>query len=255
MNKHILLFYFFTLIINAQVNISLDGKLDIQLNQFYGIDINGNYYYSKQNTIFKKTPNSTQSYQATNFGMPHSVEVFNELNVLLFYKNSNRIVVLDKQWNEIKTVYNSNLLFDWIKPASQNEFWFFDVISQKIGLYNLNTNSYRLITNVLNQDIIFAYSDYNSFYFITNDFKEYQIDKFGRISFITQLPEIQNISFDGFDEYVYQSNNQMYWVKNKQVQFVNIPVDIKTIRNFCLREGKLLIFTANQVEVYQLKLK
>ena len=59
--------------------------------------------------------------------------------LLFFIRQNNAFVLLDAQFNEINTTIFSEINCEFLKPASQNELWFYDSLSQQIGLYNLNS--------------------------------------------------------------------------------------------------------------------
>ena len=146
--KILLLFLFIVFNTSAQ-NIDFEkvGVKPAKFDVFWGNDISGNNYFSTSNNLCKINEKDTLNYTNNKFGKITGVETFNMLQTLVFYKQNNAFVLLDAQFNEINAVIFSEINCDFLKPASQNELWFYDSLSQQIGLYNLNAKNYKLLSN------------------------------------------------------------------------------------------------------------
>lgn len=246
--------FFFPIFLKAQeIKLLSQDSLTAKYDVFWGKDVVGCTYFSKQNDVFKVCDNHVANFTSNLGGKLTNVDVFNSLNVFLFYKNTNTIVVLDKQTNPIKSVTSTAILFDFVTPASQNDFWFYDNFTQKIGLYNLNTDSHRMISNIIQNKIIYAHSDYNSFYWIDDTFTYYSIDKFGKIKNLGVVPTFEQISFDSFDKWLLLKENQIWFYDYNQKKLKALHIEEKIIKNFCFKDGILAIFTENLIRNYQLK--
>lgn len=252
--RFLVFIFFFPIFLNAQeIKLLSQDTLPSTYDVFWGKDVVGCTYFSKQNELFKVCQDHVVNFTSNLGGKLTNVDTFNSLNVFLFYKNTNTIVVLDKQTNPIKSVTSSTILFDFVTPASQNDFWFYDNFTQKIGLYNLNTDSHRMISNVIQNKIIYAHSDYNSFYWIDENYNYYAINKFGKIKNLGKLPVFNQIAFDTFDKWLILKENQIWFYDYNQKKIKALQLEEKIIKNFCFKDGILAIFTENLIRNYQLK--
>ena len=190
----VLLFFLLTTFYSLAQNIesvrvtSKPFKYDV----FWGNDLSGKYYFSKSNTLYKVSKD-TLNYSNNAFGKISSVETFNMLQTLVFYKENNAFVLLDAQLNEIKTTIFSEINCEFLKPASQNELWFYDSLSQQIGLYNLNSITFKFLSNPI-KNIKYSQSDYNYLYCIDTENNAFSISKFGKIKSLGKI-----MSFEKFN--------------------------------------------------------
>ena len=73
-----------------------------EADDFIGFDNIGNYYYIKNNVLFKKTESTILQYQNVSLGKIKKVDIINPLKIVLFYEDFNSVVFLDNLMNEIQ---------------------------------------------------------------------------------------------------------------------------------------------------------
>jgi len=138
MRYSILLFYFLYgfQVTSQEIKTSLIKKEALNAAIFYGVDTFGNLYYSTNNTLYKKTP--TKTFQYTNFalGTISSVSIYNPLELVVFYKDFNSIIILDNTLNEIQKVAFLDKNISLVAKAGKNELWLFNTDTQLLELYN-----------------------------------------------------------------------------------------------------------------------
>lgn len=219
---------------------------------FWGNDLSGKHFFSKSNTLYKVSKSDTLNYANNNFGKISSVETFNMLQTLVFYKENNAFVLLDSQFNEINSSIFSEINCEFLKPASQNELWFYDSLSQQIGLYNLNSKKIKFLSNPI-KNISYSQSDYNYLYWIDTERNCFSISKFGKIATLGKVNPCQKTVFLNQNELFYLVDNKIYYYtfENQLSQQVNI--NEKLIENFCYTDGFFSIFTNYQLSTYQIK--
>ena len=164
-----------------------------------------------------------------------------------------RSVLLDAQFNEINAVIFSEINCDFLKPASQNELWFYDSLSQQIGLYNLNAKNYKLLSNPLNKIIKQAHSDYNYLYWIDDENNMYSINKFGKIASLGKVNPFEKVIFSDKSDLFCLFNDKIYYYSVENQSQVDIAIDEKMIKNFFYKDGILSIFTDYQISTYKIK--
>lgn len=219
---------------------------------YWGNDISGKHFFSKNNTLYKVSKSDTLNYANNNFGKISSVETFNMLQTLIFYKENNAFVLLDAQLNEIKTVIFSEINCEFLKPASQNELWFYDSLSQQIGLYNLNSKKFKFLSNPI-KNMKNSQSDYNYLYWIDNENNAFSISKFGKIKNLGKITSFEKVVFLSQTDLFYLFEDEIYYYTFENQISTRININEKLIENFCYSDGFFSIFTNNQLITYKIK--
>lgn len=258
----IILFITFFSLYSASVNcqeIIITTKLESIHNEcdiFLGFDNQQNHYSIKNNVLNKKK--STKSYQYNNLslGKITKVDFQNPLQVLVFYKNFNTIVLLDNQLNEIKKIdFNlkvTPITLEAVALSSQNQIWIYDSISSKIGLYNVNTDTFKWISTMLENQITYYESDYTHFYWIDTSLNQYRISIYGTIEKYGLLRKFDAIQLTKNGNYIFQSEQELYYYDLKSNTSSKIVFDEKIISKFFLRDEILSIFTQNEITNYKI---
>jgi len=232
-------------------SVKMSSKL-FNYEVFWGNDLSGNNYFSTSNNLYKINKKVTLNYSNNAFGKISSVETFNLLQTLIFYKENNAFVLLDAQFNEIKSTIFSEINCEFLKPASQNELWFYDSISQQIGLYNLNSKKTKFLSNPI-KSITYSQSDYNYLYWIDTEKNCFSISKFGKIISLGKIAPYEKVFFISPNEGFYLFENKMYYYTFKNEVSTRININEKLIENFCYSDGFFSIFTGYQLVTYQIK--
>lgn len=255
MYKYILLSLVTSILHSQNALLALQDSLSISYDMYWGKDVLQNSYFSSQNNIYKLTQKDTLIYTSNVAGSLAQVECYSGLQVLLFYKNTNKLVLLDNLFNEIKTILFTNMLIDFVKPASQNECWFYDEVTQKIGLYNYFSNSYKWISIVLTSPPKNAYSNINFFYWINQNNEWYQLDKFGKITFLGKFESDLNVVAINEKELFLVKNNELYLLFPQKEQPYMLGSIKKMIKKSFYQNGILAIFTNSLLTNYKLKIE
>ena len=251
----LLFLFLMTIFYSYAQNIEFEkvGVKPAKYDVFWGNDISGNNYFSTNNNLFKIIPKATLNYTNNKFGKITGVETFNMLQTLVFYKQNNAFVLLDAQFNEINSIIFSDINCEFLKPASQNELWFYDSLSMQMGLYNLNTKKYKFLSNPINKGIKYAQSDYNYLYWIDNENEMFSINKFGKIAKLGKMKPFENVIFSDKSDLFYVIDHKLFYYSVENQLELNVPIDEKMIENFFYKDGILSIFTNYQMSTYQIK--
>lgn len=251
----ILLLFLFTSICSVAQNIELE-KVEVKpakYDFFWGNDISGNNYFSTSNNLYKITDTKTLNYTNNKFGKISGVETFNMLQTIVFYKQNNAFVLLDAQFNEINATIFSEITCEFLKPASQNELWFYDSLNQQIGLYNLNSKKYKFLSNPINKTIKYAQSDYNYLYWIDTENNIFSINKFGKVSNLGKGKPFEKVVFSDKNDLFYIVNDSLFYFSIENQEVIKMTIPEKMIQNFFYKDGILSIFTNYQISTYQIK--
>ena len=231
-----------------------DTKLTCDI--FLGFD-NQKSIYSLKNNILSKNSDST-IYQYNNLGLGKitRVDFQNPLQIVVFYKNFNTVVLLDNQLNEIKKIdfnlKSTPVTLEAVALSSQNQIWIYDSISSKIGLYNVNTYAFKWISTMLENPISYYESDYTHFYWTDVNLNLYRISIYGTIEKLGIQSKFDSIQLTKNGNSIYQLENQLFYYNLTSKSSSKIAIDEKIISKFFFRDGILSIFTQNEITNYKI---
>lgn len=239
------------------LNYYQSNAVKVVADTYYGTDVLGNYYYSNASILYKKTSDKIFSYQNVSLGKISSVDTLNPLLIVVFYADFNSCVLLDNQFNEIKTI-NFNqlqepLLLSLLGLSSQNELWFFDTLQQKIGLLNYNTLSYRFISNPIENNIVHYASNYNYFIWFDKLNKLHTLNRFGVINNLENPYPQSHIILGNTDDVIFYDDLKMVYYNLQKKQMQDIYVDNFLGKNLWLKNGILSTFTNQEILTFQIK--
>ena len=233
-------------------------KLDIntwEIDIFLGFDNQKNHYGIKNNVIIKRSTSDFE-YKNVGLGKIYNVDFQNPLQIVVFYKDFNTVVLLDNQLNEIKRIdFNLNpelVQLDAVGLSAQNQFWIYDGITNKIGLYNITNNHLKWISTPLKRSIKNYFSDYTFFYWIDTTNQLYSSSLYGTIKAIGSVPKYNKIQLLNNSTALYLYENEIYFYDVTRERSSKIKLAENFVDNFFFKDGILAIFTQNKITNYKL---
>ena len=113
---------------------------DFQQKDTIGTDIYGAIYTLENNTLYKNIDDKTLSYQNFAFGNVETIDILNSLEIIVFYRDFNALVILDKQLNPITEIqFYKNILF--VNKGIVNNLWRYNDTDNKLELYDYNSKT------------------------------------------------------------------------------------------------------------------
>lgn len=238
------------------ISTAKQNSIKIECNAFLGIDNQLNNYSIKNNILIKNSETLTYQYNNLGLGKITRVDFQNPLQIVVFYKNFNTVVLLDNQLNEIKKIdfnlKSTPVTLEAAALSSQNQIWIYDSISSKIGLYNINTDTFKWISTMLENPILHYESDYTHFYWTDINLNLYRISVYGTIEKLGILPKFEAIQLTKSNNLIYQIEHQLYYYDLTSKSSSKIAIDEKIISKFFFRDGILSIFTQNEITNYKI---
>ena len=141
--------------------------------RFAGTDAFGWDYVIADNEFRKQKDGRVMKYKNVALGEIFRVDLQNPLQIVLFYKKFNTVVLLDNQMNATNVInfneISQPLLAEAVGLASQNRLWVYDLNSQQTGLFDTSKNTFRTLTPPNNDGITWYQNDYNYFYWTDNN--------------------------------------------------------------------------------------
>jgi len=264
-NKHkfaiklfVLLCFCFSISAVAQkiIPVQFINSTSLPSTKIIGKDAFGDFYFLNDNVFTKTSALQKWEYKNVALGKIHKVDILNPLQLVLLFKDFNAVVFLDNQLNETNRILGNSLetpiSFEYTGLASGNQFWFYDVFSRNIGLFQIKNNSYRWLSTPLPVIPKAHRSNYNHYYWIDDTNTFYSINLFGKIKKLGNIP---------INELVFIINEkQILYLQNEKVQIYDVtlgesyPVEIleKSFDNFFFKDGILSIFTQNKITNYKI---
>ena len=160
-------------------------KLQAQTQEFLTTDVLGATYTITNQQVSKDYLGKTHTYKNILLGRIATLDVVNPLQTLIFYKQQNSIVLLDRFLTETHLINLQNkapdLQITYAGTANQNQIWMFDIISNRFVLYNILNDSYKFLTHTIDDEITNFKSNLNYLYFKNVNDKEFEIDIYGKL--------------------------------------------------------------------------
>lgn len=208
-------------------NITLQTIDSVPLNadRFWGIDSFNNTYYSRENTLFKITPQKEYRYKNILFADISSIDLTNPLTITILYKNNNSIVLLDNNLNEIRII-NFDHLKDYksvihATTAASRQLWIFDATLQQLELLNYNNLTSINIGQPINEPVIDMRSDYNFCWVLTAK-HIYQYNTYGTLLLKAPFENGERLILNGLGDPLLVKENNVYRMnKNSEPKLVS----------------------------------
>lgn len=239
-------------------------KYDAGPQQFLGTDAFGARYSIADNEYRKQTANSLQKYKNLQLGAITRTDLQNPLQVVLFYKRFNTVVLLDNQANETRRInFNdlgkpnetaSPIVADAVGLASQNRLWLYDINTLQLGLFDFIQNTFRTITPPFRDTIKYYQSDYNYFYWIDVAGKCFRANLFGKIDYLGDIPYNDAVSIVSNRYAVLRNGNTLSLYDMEAQKLTPIAIAEKTFESFHYSGEILSIFTGTQITQYNITL-
>lgn len=226
---------------------------------FYGVDDFNAIYYQRNNVLYKKEGSDIKQFYDVQLGELTTVDMINPLKVLLFYKETQTVILLDNRLNEKQRIKLSELkpyrYFEHARLAGERRLWLHDLDQNRIELFNYITNEVVLSTPGLKMNVQEIYTDYN-FCHVYGDDKIWSYNSYGsRTGSLDVKAGVTFMDFD-FDRMVLKSDQEWklytfdneYRFRESEIT-ANIPTQM-TVKSLYLKAGKLYIWDGKQVAVY-----
>ncbi len=147
--------------LSAQQGFTLVSTLPVKMSDDFSVDQFGSLYLIYRNELLKLDNVGKEIHSFSNpiLGEIHQVDVLNPLNPYVYYKDANRLVVLDNRLNENSSLNFSDFNFwdvQFISLSDQENVWFYDQATDKLYRFNIpqkkQTNASLNITQLIGEE-------------------------------------------------------------------------------------------------------
>ena len=239
-----------------QVSLALKDSSIVKVNQLFGIDNFGTFYFSTENNTFhKQSKDTTLTYTNFQLGEINSANIFNPLKINLFYQDFNTVIILDNRLAEIyKVDFNTIQPYKNITHVStgfDNTLWVFNQDVQQLELYDYKTNKTRLKTVPVQSEVLDLKSDYNYCYLLTENYL-YVYNYFGSL-----LSKYKNEGYEkmvfGKGHLILKRENSLLILPKNETEIQPIKHGNLLINQFLVTNETLYIYADEILRHYQLK--
>lgn len=239
---------------NAQIAVFKESKqIDGQLS-YHAVNNIADTLIISNDEIIKKTSDKIFTYKNPFFGSIDQFDDRNPLQQLVFFKNTQKIVLLDNQLSvrdEISIIDRyPTIEVNYASLTSHAQIWIFDAISKRWGILSNLENEPKWVSNpILDYQFINTFGNYA--YWQTND-RIYGIDIYGKIIFNYNLPENAQLLAINTNLIAYILNNKLFLLNTKSNIQQEFSYEHETIVNVYFSAKTLSVFTTNKLYLYDL---
>jgi hypothetical protein len=251
-----LLISHFEEIYSQKLALQCTDSIAVNADNFYGFDNLRNYYYSKNNVLYKKTAQNVFQYNNIALNTIASIDFINPLKVLVFYENFNSCVLLDAQFNEVLQKNFSNDLNDVVVSqiglASNNRFWLFNSLNNSILVHDYTAKTIKIIGQPLPSRITFMQTNFNTIYWIDEKKNLYSSDLFGKTILLCTMPTYDKIQIIDNERVLFSVKNSIYLFNRIKNTTIELDIVENSFKNFYYKDQNLAIFTDQQITNYKI---
>lgn len=257
------LFFLFLFQIGFGQTVSLKSSTPFVMDRFIGIDSYKNTYFLKDRVLHKKGEDGNFIYNALQLGRISSVDIINPLKIVVFFQDTNTVVLLDNKLNEIERIAFNNLPqflnVGTATSAGGNSLWIFNIDTQQLELYDYRAKMQTVVSQPFSGKLLSQASNFN-YCFILTEKKLRAFNVYGSI--------LNEIDVDGFEKIVQQNenlvalkDNSLYYIpdfagRNKETKNEVLKLELPeiTIKDLQLINDFLYIYDGTNLHTFTLTL-
>jgi hypothetical protein len=253
-----------TTLLHAQglsVPVRLLSNTKATTERFVGSDAFGWHYTIAENEFRKHNDAVVVKYKNVALGEIYHADLQNPLQIVLFYRKFNTVVLLDNQLNETAVINFSQLpnnqpelIVEAAGLASQNRLWLYDVTTQQIGLFDTAKGSFRTLTPPFNDGIKYYQSDYNYFYWIDNAGKCFAVNLFGSVTTLGTVPAFNSAQLLDASNILISTPDGLFIYNLPGQTGRKVEVVENSFNAFYYKDQILSIFTNDEIIQYKVTL-
>ncbi len=205
-----LIFYFLLLCQTCLAqSVAFESKIPFTADRFIGIDNYKNSYFIKDREVHKQGPDGNFLFNDLQLGRITSVDIINPLKVVVFFQDTNTVVLLDNKLSEIQRINFNNLPqflnVSTATNAGSNSLWLFNVDTQQLERYNYSAKMQTVVSQPFPGKLLSQASNFNYCFTLTEK-KLRAFNSYG--SMLNEAPS------EGYEKIIQQNENLIALKKN-----------------------------------------
>jgi len=226
----------------------------LKADTFIGIDNYQSLYFIKDQVIFKEGNEGDFTFNDFQLGEVSSVDIINPLKIIVFYEDTNTVVMLDNRLSEIERI-QFNMLPEFIHAgavtnAGNNQLWIFNINSQELQLYNYRVNTKTSNTIPLEGEIISQKSNFNFCYLITKNSLQ-KFNNYGSLIYKLEPYKSSKVTHES-DALIIFYENELYYIDENNLVPIKINTSEITVKDLQLSQDFLYIYNGEKLLKYSL---
>lgn len=252
--KNLLLILLFISQFATAQNWKLQGSLPLEADNFVGVDSYNYMYWVEDNVLHKKLGKQTHSFSDNLLGRIQSVDLTNPLTVLVFYHQSQTVVVLDNNLNEVERVAFSRMPefmeVTTVGNAGSRRLWIGNSATQRLEILDYKNMTLEAVSPIFTGDILEQVSNYNYCYVRTLN-HIYLYNSYGSVLQKIAATKYEKM-FPAYNGIVLQKGNEWYyWLKDKlEPKLISINLDGIKVKNLFFGRQYSYVFDGTHLHTY-----
>ncbi len=239
------------------------SKAPLVADRFIGLDNYKKTYFIKDRVLHKQGPDVNFLFNDLQLGRITSVDIINPLKVVVFFQDTNTVVLLDNKLSEIERINFNNLPqffnISTATNAGNNSLWLFNVDTQQLELYNYGSKLQTVVSQPFPGKLISQASNFNyCFTLMEKNLRAFNV--YGSI--LNEAPS------EGYERIIQQNENlialkenSLYYIpdfakRNEAIshETVKLPLTEITIKDLQLTNDFLYIYDGENLHSFKLTL-
>ncbi|MDN3724423.1 hypothetical protein QRD02_08510 [Aequorivita sp. SDUM287046] len=239
------------------------SKIPFTADRFIGLDNYKNSYFIRDRVLQKQGPDGQYRFNDLQLGRITSVDIINPLKVVAFFQDTNTVVLLDNNLNEIERINFNNLPqflnVSTATNAGSNSLWLFNVDTQQLELYNYGSKLQTVVSQPFPGKLISQASNFNYCFTLTEK-KLRAFNSYGSI--------LNEMDSNGFEKIIQQNENvvalkenELFYLpdfarRNDAVshEITKLPITEISIKDLQLTNDFLYIYDGENLHTFKLTL-
>lgn len=220
---------------------------------FVGVDQLENLYFTNYEVITKINNNKEWVYTNYELGIPTYISTINPLQIMVFYKENNTVVFLDRFLNETQRIdlntINPTLTAWWVGNTKNKEIWIFDGAKNNLNYFSYLQNvSFAETIPLLNEPKDYTANLNNAYVLTKEKLRQYNIQ--GSLVNEINIPNSDAIQ-SNISHVICKTDEalQIYDINLTLIGYIVIPKN--NTSGFSLTNEKLYIYKENTLYKYK----
>lgn len=253
----IILLIFFTYVGNAQITCVLKDSVNFtgkNYQKYKGKDIHDNFFFLQEETIIKTDQTTIWEYANLELGVPTSISILNPLRVLVFYKQTNTFVLLDRFLSEVRRV-NLNTITPtrvarWVQNTKDKEVWLYNSLNNELEFYNYKNNTKLTENAIISGEPIDLAAGFNTAYLLFDN-KITGYNNYGTVIAETVIADVNKISLNS-NRLMANNKNELEFFDARLNSLGRLKKPKNSTEDIFLSGEKLYIYSKSTLYIYQL---
>ncbi|MEI6865700.1 hypothetical protein [Flavicella sp.] len=235
----------------SQTVAHLEKTIFLETDNFVGCDYDFNIYYFSNTILSKKTEQKVFSYSNFIYGNISSVDITNPLNIVVFYRDFNIVIILDSQLNETDII---QLPYDisFVTKGAVNHIWLLTRNMQTIENYNFRTKTVVSKTQPLTNTVILNMKSTENYVYLHTKSGIQTFDYLG--NFIKEHIDKNIDCFQYNNRILYILYKDTLYKVNDSINPIKLTKQLK-IENFHIINNHFFIFDGIELYLFSIRKK